>query len=224
MFEWKVEELALMNEKCKFFIGKHRQYSVENSLTREEKIAFIDSRENGMMSHIIQVSEAFEADRPNLPKDAWGNVKTVSLKAWLIRNDERKIFNTGYYHGRIYFLGCERFISDLNKKHTYDMYDDFVDETFHRVLIQLEAEERQYFKEHDEYEILKTEIREKSRNFSTTFGVHLSFCSDGTISVCDNDSDKSRHISLEEAKVLVGKYRELEKYLEELKLRVKIVY
>ena len=37
-FEWKVEDMALMNEKGNIYICNEKIYKAENELTREEKI------------------------------------------------------------------------------------------------------------------------------------------------------------------------------------------
>lgn len=109
-----------------------------------------------------------------MPKDGWGEVKTVSLKAWLKRNDSRHLIDDSYIYGDIKLLNelcSSRLIMYINKKGLHDVYEDYVDEMFHRQLIKCEEMEHKYFLEHDEYSILKQKFRDK--NYNTTFGVHI---------------------------------------------------
>ena len=99
MFNWKVEEMKLMNSKKNF----NGAYFLEDEVSREDKIAFVDSMQDGKLSYIIAMIRKFESERDSMPKSQWGKVKTVSLKAWLKRNDTgytRPIFNNDYYHGK----------------------------------------------------------------------------------------------------------------------------
>ena len=54
-----------------------------------------------------------------MPKDGWGEVKTVSLKAWLKRNDSRHLIDDSYIYGDIKLLNelcSSRLIMYINKK------------------------------------------------------------------------------------------------------------
>ena len=155
MFEWKVEEMRLMNT-TKNLKGI---YPFEDEVSREDKIAFVDLLQDGKLSYIIAMIQKFETEKDSLPKDKWGHVKTVSLKAWLKRNDigySRPIFNQDYFHGFFSLLGTERNIqsNSMNiKGNYYDPYDDLVDSIFHKQLVKCEKQEKEYFLEHDEFSI-----------------------------------------------------------------------
>ena len=233
MFTWRVEELKLKNEKSIFYVGKERIFNCESKLTREEKIAFVDSMQNRKLSYILELVDKFNRDKSTLPKDAYGNVKTVSLKAWINRNDTKygnsdytRIVDSWYHYGKIYLLGCERWITwdDFeNCKNAYGTYSDYVDEIFHRQLKECLEMENKYFKEHDEYEILKEKFRNKK--YLTTFGVNIGMCSNGCIYVYETEGERrEREITIDELKYLLSKYDELDKLVEKITKETKIKY
>lgn len=225
MFEWKVEEMTLMNNHADVHNGRYKinVYACEDSVSREDKIAFVDSMTDGKLSYLLSLIEKFNADKENLPKDSYGDVKTVSLKAWVNRNDTKysqKLIDDWYQYGKYNLLGCERNIQS-NTKGTYDYYEDLVDEVFRRQLMKREEEEQKYFHEHDEYSILKKRYREKGYN--TTFGVHICDWSSGRLTIAD-DNDNERDITIDELKELLSKYEQLDELVEKLTKETHIVY
>ena len=223
MFEWKVEKMKLMNEKSGLYLGSEKIFDCENEVSREDKIAFVDSMTDGKLSYLISLIEKFETEKDKMPKDDYGNVKTVSLKAWIKRNDKkynRPIIDDRYHHGHFSILRVERYIQDNRKGH-YEIYNDLADECFHRQLLECKREEEKYFAEHDEYSILKKKFRE--RNYDTTFGVIISTWSNGRITISD-DSDNERDITIDELKDLLSKYEQLDTLVEKLTAETHIVY
>lgn len=221
MFEWKVEDMKLMNENRLTFIGKEKIFPCEYDVPREEKISFVDSLQRGKLSYLLGLIDKFAKDSKNMPKDQWGDVKTVSLKAWLKKNDERCIFNNTYYHGSYSILGTDRNIKVIGKG-SYDTYEDLVDECFHRQLKECERMERKYFDEHDEYTIMRKSVEKNIEKYKTTFGVNIIISSfDGLLI---GDIDNSRKLSFEELKELNSKYERLENYIEKLTEETHIVY
>lgn len=224
MFKWNVEDLKLLNQGSSIIIGKEKIYNCEHDITREDKIAFVDKIQDNKLSYILALSEKFEKDKEDMPTDNWGNVKTVSLKAWIKRNDKRNLIDNSYQYGSIYFMGG-RNIQYINRKGEYDTYEDYVDEVFHRQLKECENLEHKYFLEHDKYSILKQKFRDRNRNYGTTFGVNIGFCSDGSIFVYDtNDSSKKRDITIEELKYLLEKYEELDELVRKITDETNIKY
>lgn len=227
MFEWKVENMILLNQKGGVFVDKEKIYDCEHKISRENKIAFVDSFQDGKLSYLLKLIEKFNQDKDNLPKDQWGNIKTVSLKAWIKRNDTKygsPIVDNDYRYGKYYVLGMERYIT-YDVKGSYDTYDDLVDELFHRQLKECEKEERKYFLEHDEYSILKTTFEEYQNKYRTSFGVNILTCSDGKISVYDGENYKiSREITMEELNDLIAKYKQIDVLIEKLTEETQIVY
>ena len=235
MFTWNVEELKLKNEKANNYAGKERIFNCESELTREEKIAFVDSMQNGKLSYILELVDKFNRDKSTLPKDAYGKVKTVSLKAWINRNDTKygntdytRIIDSWYNYGKIHFLGCERWITwndfeDKKSYSSYDIYANYVDEIFHRQLKQCLKMENEYFRAHDEYEILKNKFRNK--NYPTTFGVNIRMRSNDCIYVYEAEGERrEREITIDELKYLLSKYDELDKLVEKITKETKIKY
>lgn len=222
MFEWKVEEMSLMKGNY-IYIGKTKIYSCEDSVSKEDKIAFVDKMQEGKLSYLLSLIEKFNDEKENMPKDQFNNIKTVSLKAWIKRNDkkyDRPVIDDWYNHGKFNILGSERYIQTQNKG-MYDYYEDLVDECFHRQLQKCESEEEKYFSEHDEYSILKKKFR--NRKYKTTFGVHICDWSNGRLTVADNN-DNERDITIDELKELLSKYEQLDILVEKLTTETHIVY
>lgn len=229
MFNWKVEEMALRNEKGNTYIGgKTKVYRAESETSREDKIAFIDSMNDGKMSYLLGLKEKFDADKESLPKDSWGDVKTVSLKAWINKNDKKytyPIIDNHYHYGSVQILGCERRIgSDFNVKRAYDTYSDFVDECFHRQLIRCEDMEDKYFKEHDEGCILDASIRDYARKYYTTFGAHIVISSSDGCLLRDEKSNSERKLTVEEQRELISKYEQIDALVAKLSAETNIKF
>ena len=225
MLEWKVEDMVLLNEKGAIFFNKERIYDWEFKLSREDKIAFVDSLQDGKLSYLLSLIEKFENEKSSLPKDNWDNVKTVSLKAWIKRNDTKygsPIIDDWYHYGKYRILGVERWITS-NCKGTYDTHEDLVDEVFHRQLKECKNKEHEYFLKHDEYSILKEKFRNKK--YDTTFGVNVATSSDGGIYIYDGDSlygSEYREITIDELKYFLDKYEELDKLVKKITEETKI--
>lgn len=229
MFEWKVEEMALMNNHTDVYSGRYKVtlYTCENSVSRDDKIAFVDSKTDGKLSYLLSLIEKFNSDKDSLPKkdSMFGEpeVKTTSLKAWVKRNDTKypqKVIDDWFKYGKYNLLGCERYIQS-NRKADYDYYEDLVDEVFRRQLIKCEEEERKYFREHDEYSILKKKFEEKQRQYGTTFGVGIVT---GSCGVCVGSGESYRDITIGELKELLSKYEQLDALVEKLTKETHIVY
>lgn len=222
MFDWKVEELKLINGKKKY-IGRQQIYAIEDEVSRDDKISFVDSRTDGKLSYVLALCEKFEAEKETLKKDDWGNVKTVSLKAWLNKNDTRNICDTSYHYGSMnIYKSMKRFITSdpLTSGGTYDTYTDLVDEVFHRVLCDCDIEETKYFKEHDEYEILKNSVNDYMDRYNVTFGVRIITGSVFAV----GDFDKHRDFTIDELKELVSKYQQIDNLVEKLTNETHIMY
>lgn len=221
MFEWKVEDMVLMNEKDEIFIGKEKIYKCEQELSREDKIIFIDSMQENTFSYLLSLIEKFNEEKDKLPKDNWGSVKTISLKAWIKRNDTNKLVDDWYRYGTFDILGVRRSLNCPNEKRYYDTYEDLVDEVFHHQLKICEEKERKYFSLHDEYSILKNTFI--SRNYNTTFGVDVVTCSNGDVYIADRNNNK-RDITIDELKYLLSKYEELDELVEKITNETNIKY
>ena len=238
MFEWKVEEMALTNNKKIIEVPrkitcngikteKVEVYNCEEKVSREDKMAFVDSFTDGKLSYIIRLCEKYSKEKDELPKaNAYGDVKTGSLIAWLKRNDtgyERNIFERNYNYGKFGLLSSQRFIQHYEKKGTWDLYEDFVDECFHRQLKACERMEQIWFEENDEYCVLRNRLRDKGADI--TFGVPLVFWSTGKLEICDeHNKDLTRELTIDEIKELLAKHEKVEAYIEKLSKETNIRY
>ena len=118
MFEWNVEDMKLLNQKSSVMIGKEKIYNCESDVKREDKITFVDKMQDNKLSYILALSEKFEKDKEDMPTNNLGDVKTVSLKAWIKRNDKRNLIDNSYQYGSIRFMGG-RNIQYINRKSTF---------------------------------------------------------------------------------------------------------
>ena len=232
MFNWRVKEMALINAKKRgtLWLGKEMIYPCESEVSREDKIAFVDSMQDGKLSYLLSLIEKFEAEKDSLPHESGlfsDRVKTVSLKSWIKRNDKkyrRPIIDDWCKYGRYYLLGCERDIQ-INNKGQYDTYEDLVDEVFHRQLKKCEELEKEYFVTHDEYSVLKNQLHEYTRKYDTTFGVLIGFYSDRKVVVYkDENFDNKREITIEELNDLISKYKKLDDLVDKLTSETTITF
>ncbi len=224
MFTWKVEDMVLMNEESIMYKGEERIFNCELELSREEKIAFVDSMNNGELSILLDLISKYEEESTNLPKSKHGYVYTNSLRAWLTKNDPKKLVDRDFEVGRINFFASYggRTISQPHR--SYDTYYDLVDEFFHRQLLDCLRLERNYFKEHDEYCILTAKLAKCIDYYNEAFDVNLGLCSNEKIYVYDDEWDKKRLITVDEAKLLLKKYDELEAFISRLSSNINIKY
>lgn len=227
MFEWKVEDRILMNQKGGVILNNREKiYDCENKVSREDKIAFVDSMQDGALSYLLDLIEQFDKDKSTLPKNQYGIVKTVSLKAWIRKHDikyNRPIIDDSFCYGRYCLLGIARNIL-YNKKGILETYEDLVDELFHRQLKKCEELEWHYFRENDNYSILKTKLRDYFDKYETSFGALISFDSKGEVHVVDeNDSCIMRKITIQELKELIYKYEQVHAFIAKLTKETHIV-
>lgn len=215
MFEYKIENGILLNEKLDKI---HDTFNIESKVSREDKIAFVDERYDGALSYLIALNDKFMAEKDSMPKDWFGDVKTVSLKAWLKKNDDRNLVDREYKHGELRFI-TKRHLGRINDKsaYYYDKHEDFVDETFHRVLKDCRVKERIYAKEHNDYCVLADKfMHEMSSGSFHTFGNRISYGTSGIFVVEGEDEKKRRPITLSEMKHIFALNKQVEEYVAKL--------
>lgn len=218
-FTWRVENLALMNEKSNSYIGNEKIYKAENELTRQEKIDFLDSMNDGLTSYILSLSDKFREDMENgvIRKNKDGQINPISFAAWINKNDTRNcVENSTYDRGRVNFPPY-RNIKKLDKVlGANSVSSDYVNDAFHIKLKDLERQEKQYFREHDKTEILKAKVFEYSDKYGT-FGLNIWRGSGGLrIYKDDNPNLNGRELTLNELKLLNSKYEEMDKLYESI--------
>ena len=229
MFEYNVEELRLINEKPDKITKK---FSFEESVSRKDKIAFIDERTDGAMTYILELSKKFNKEKDSLSKDTWGLINTNSLKGWIRRNDERGLVDNSYKIGHINFPICEkmhcnnRVITDIDGWSVYDTFKGFVDEMFHRTLVELRIEEERYFRSKDEYSSLCDKIIYGFNHHTySDFGINIGYSSSGEVSIYDpDDYKKSRPATIVELREIIDKNEQVEEFVAMLSKETDISY
>lgn len=216
--EWNVEEQILKNSQYTSSNGRYsfNEYPWESEFSTEDKIEFIDKYANpsGLASYLINLVDCLKAERDKMPLDNWGNIKTVSLKAWIKRNDSKEILDNSWRYGHIVTKYLDRYIQTIDRKGTYDKYENFIDQMFYKLLSELCLKEEQWFKAHDEYSILINEIKEESRKRGTL----VPMITGSKTQLSDGSGNfVGRDFTLAELKELKAKYDELEQYIEKLK-------
>ena len=221
MFIWKVEDMKLRNRQ-----PRRRSTSLDFiedlEVSYEDKLEFVDRMNDNMLSYILQLFRKFKEDEPSMPRDRWQSPRTQSIIAWCKRNDPKNVVDKTYRHGKINFLGSERYIQHgEDGKGPYDTFDNIVAEMFHRQLIKCLHMEDVYFRETDEYEVAKQAVRDYSDKYGTTFGMRLSFSSNGSIKVvASGESFEGPEITLEQCRILIDHYKTLETTIGDLTRQV----
>lgn len=186
-FEWKIEDMLLMKEKPNQ-IGE-KIYQIEKELSREEKIEFLDKRNGGLTSYILNLAEKFQKeDTLKLGTVIVGDELFAridhdnKIKNWLAYNDTKKaVYNSKYdcddydskhQRGEIKYKP-HRLIQDLNYDIDKGKHSDYVDAAFHLELKKLEKMEWQYFKTHDEYSILNKKVNHFIKKHNICFGLNI---------------------------------------------------
>lgn len=225
MFEWKVEEMRLLNDESTEKVKGRRIYSFERGISREDKIKFVDSMNDGKLSYILALVEKFESEKENLPQDNCGYVKLVSLRAWLKRNDNQNLIDNRDDYGTIRFMGVGgRNIQWIDMMDRWNIFEDYTDEVFNRQLNECEGLEEKYFLEHDEYSILKNKVKDYCYKYRVYFGLSISYSRKNLYLYDKNDSKQCREFTMDELKYLISKYEELDKAIERIEKEIDIKY
>ncbi len=224
MFEWKVEDMSLMNEKSNIYINNEKIYNAENKLSREEKIEFLDKMNDDKISYMLKLADKFQEDKDKLSKDEYGYYKDASLRAWLKKNDYREIVDTSKTLrgvGSITLVGYGSFgcgrrnIQNINLQARDDCHKDFVDELFHRQLKECEKQEKQYFNEHDEYKILSRKVSDYMYKYNISFGKEIWQRGD-RLFFKDSQSYCERDLTMDELKVLEAAFEKIKDTMDEI--------
>jgi hypothetical protein len=235
MFEWNVEECKLIKEiKGAFPKPRYEEdftFKTERELNTAEKIEFIDSITNGRCTKLLALLQKYKDERDTLPKDpckfGTDKTKTVSLKAWLKRNDDEGFFDREYHYGHIRpvkdtFLskGTRGRISTPDSSRIQDACENpqkLVDYMFHSAMLECLRAEKQWFRSHDEHSIVTDQFidLDNSGKFYH-FGLVISYGSGGINIHSSDASGKERPLSTAELKRLIEFNRKVEEYAESL--------
>lgn len=224
MFEWKVEDMELMNEKSNIYINNEKIYNAENKLSREEKIEFLDKMNDDKISYMLKLADKFQEDKDKLSKDEYGYYKDASLRAWLKKNDYREIVDTSKTLrgvGSITLVGYGSFgcgrrnIQNINLQVRDDCHKDFVDELFHRQLKECEKQEKQYFAEYDDYNILSRKVSDYMYKYDISFGKEI-WQSGNRLFFKDRQTDDERDLTMDELKVLEAAFEKIKGTMDKI--------
>lgn len=155
MFNWKPEEMRLLNMKVVDGV-----FACESKVSREEKIAFIDKYHNGIMSRIVDLGNKFLQDKDYLKRDEFGEIETKSFRAWLKRNNGGGLIDE---YGVIEFYGHRANIKNYPYMHSLFITknQDIVDVYFNGLLNDCLVVEKAYFYNHDPYNQLTKQVCNK---------------------------------------------------------------
>lgn len=209
------EDLKLYNME-KVSVGYNKKvFKIETELSFEEKVKFMDELENGIASYMLNMIEKWENEKDSLPKNNWGTTKTVSKKAWIKRNDERKIINNDYKIGEYYMFGNNFKELSLICPTTEYGYDEvytgesIVNQWFHDFLNKLYIKEKEYFKSINPFEIKLKKIQEYAGQYGILDNKKLN-------NIKYKNKGYKDNVIEEELDIFIETYEKIEKYYENM--------
>ena len=150
-------------------------YEIEETLNEEEKLKIIDEMRDGIGNYLYEIIKKWEAEKDSLPKDQYGRPKTVSVKAWIKRNDpdDKAKITTDYIEklGHYWLFGTEyKGLSTIcpTTRHGYGLQysgKGVINQWFHDLCVELHKEEKKYFQAHDPVELKLTKVRKYGHQY-----------------------------------------------------------
>lgn len=212
------EDLKFYNME-KVSIGyKKEVFKNETELSIEEKIKFMDQFEDGIASYMLNILTKWEEEQESLPKDSYGTTKTVSKKAWIKRNDPRKIIDNDYKIGKYYMFKNDFKEMSLICPHTEyghnEVYtgENIIHQWYHDLCMKLYLQEKEYFKSIDSFEIKLKRVADLVNRY------HIYFDSK---KVNDIGWNNKRDVEEDELDAIIEAYEKIEKYIAEITIEVK---
>lgn len=176
---YKPESQIFKNMNRSISFGDYKPFSIENKLSKEEKIEIIDKYSDGLATYMLTIINKWNDEKDSLPKDSWGYPKTISKKAWIKRNDQKKIIDNEYRIGDYWMFGskfkdlsiqCPTTEYGRNMEHTGQ---HVVNQWFYDFCYKQLQEEQKWFKEHDSKQIKITQVKNLGDHYGTVFGCKL---------------------------------------------------
>jgi len=177
MSKYNPNDLVLWNEYAK---AKHagvvrwpssHEFSIERTFSQEEKTEMIDTYFNkhgeGVFSYMVSLVDKWLEERNSLPIDADGWVRTNSLKAWLHKNDPRRIVDDYYHYGN-FTIYEEIFGLDTNTKNeAHNRLKDYetIRKLFHHCCVMQCIAEECIYLEQDPKAIKFSKVRQYARRY-----------------------------------------------------------
>lgn len=217
--DWKVEDMVLMNMTPEKYKKHHEDewgcgiYSFELTMSKAEKIEFIDKICDGLMSYSLNLIEKFNEEKLGF---STAYLTDASIKNWIKKNDTRGIVDKDWYLGHLLILTSDIYLTKPRYyRDCYGIFNDFVDNVFHGLILDCIKKEHDYYIEHDEYMKLARELQTKSRGFNVSFKIDFRIpvvC----ISRFEKDVIIDRDLTKEEVELLISKYDALQNQIDEL--------
>lgn len=207
------EELKFLNMKVRFALDQKKVFSIEEELSIDEKIKFIDELENGVATYLLNIFNKWKLEKDSLPKDKWNDIKTVSKKAWIKRNDERKLIDDHYKIGSYHLLGTafkEMSLICPTTEYGYQMLytnKDVVNQWFHDLCTKLYREEKIYFESINPFDIKIKKIQEYANRYGILDNIKINNIKYTNTGYKDNLEEK-------ELDIFIATFEKIEKYFE----------
>ena len=226
LMNWTPDKQVLTKETPNAFINhvwkynRDHKYSITRELTDGEKIDIIKQHDKRFMP-VLDLADKFQKEKDTIKKTSDGSFNLVSYRAWLKRNDPKEIIASTHHLGKVFNYTTGLFggyyIATLGEPQNRQ---EFINKVFNDLLSKLRGAEFEYFLDHDEYTVLKSQLQKCKHSF----GVPLVYCSDLRILITDKNSGNERDITLEELKTLIAMNKQVDDFVAELAAKCDIKY
>jgi hypothetical protein len=213
-----VEDLGFLNmKKCRVVksrpaFGKMEIYEVEKEISLEDKIKIIDIFEENTATYLLDIITKWNKEEKSMPKDRWDNPKTVSVKAWIKRNDIKKKIDNDYTIGSYYLFGTKFKSLDIecpSTEHNFNMEytgEHVANQWFHDLCKKLNKKELEWFKENDPKQIKINKVKALGDSYRIGFNCKL---------LNDIIYNREENVTDEQLDIFINAYEVLEKCITE---------
>ena len=217
--KYNVEDLKFLNmEEQKIYKPNPcntkglKIFAIENEMTLADKIKVIDIFKDNIATYLLNIINKWDEEKGSLPKDKWDAPKTVSVKAWIKRNDPRGKIDNDYKIGRYHLFGEEFKSLDTkcpSTEYNYSMEytgENVVNQWFHNLCDEFKMKESDWFKEHDPKQIKITKLKHLGDSYRIGFKCKL---------LNDIVYNRETNVTDEQLDLLISAYEVLEKCIAE---------
>lgn len=153
-------------------INNWKPFSIEHELSIEEKLQIMDLYSDDKASYMLKLITDWMNIKDTLPKDQWGNPKTVSRNAWLKKNDTKKIVYVKYNQTIYYYMyGTQHHeLDDICGRSEYGnnyLYteESIVNQWFYDWCVEREKEENKFFQDNDPKQLKIKQLKEYAEKY-----------------------------------------------------------
>lgn len=180
MFEWKLEDLKLVNDRLakinKLKVNDYlnfreigEEYNLEKEISQEDKIKFIneqttnqDKELNNSLSYVLEAFEKYKNVRNNeITREEFLKwVKKTNNSKVLCMNKSRFVQSINFQDihsqviARLKHSNCDFNLMYMEKSN----FEHFINIVFHNVLIECEIQEQKYYNKTDEFAVLQNKM------------------------------------------------------------------